>query len=52
MTNLKLLNFCGSVDEPTTHPEILDIVKHFLEFTEINIASNGSKNKRVLENTW
>lgn len=42
MKNLKLLNFCGSVDEPTTHPEILDIVEHFLEFTEINIASNGS----------
>ena len=40
--NLKLLNFCGSVDEPTTHPEILDIVEHFLEFVEVNIASNGS----------
>jgi len=40
--NLKLVNFCGSVDEPTTHPEILDIVKYFLEFTEVNIASNGS----------
>ena len=24
--NLKLLNFCGSIDEPTIHPEILDIV--------------------------
>ena len=40
--NLKLLNFCGSVDEPTTHPELLDIVEYFLTFTEINIASNGS----------
>ena len=32
--NLKLLNFCGSVDEPTLHPDILDIVKHFKSFTE------------------
>ena len=40
--NLKLLNFCGSVDEPTLHPDILDIVKHFKSFTDINIATNGS----------
>ncbi|SVE39296.1 uncharacterized protein METZ01_LOCUS492150, partial [marine metagenome] len=40
--NLKLLNFCGSVDEPTLHPDILDIVKHFKSFTDVNIASNGS----------
>lgn len=39
---LKLLNFCGSVDEPTLHPDILDIVKHFKPFTDVNIASNGS----------
>ena len=40
--SLKLLNFCGSVDEPTLHPDILDIVKHFKPFTDVNIASNGS----------
>jgi len=40
--NLKLLNFCGSIDEPTIHPEILDIVRHFKSFTDINIATNGS----------
>ena len=42
LNNLKLLNFCGSIDEPTTHPEILKIVDHFSKFVEINIASNGS----------
>jgi MoaA/NifB/PqqE/SkfB family radical SAM enzyme len=40
--NLRLLNFCGSVDEPTLHPDILKIVKHFKSICEINIASNGS----------
>ena len=40
--SLKLMNFCGSVDEPTTHPEILKIVEYFLEFSEVNIATNGS----------
>ena len=42
LNNLKLLNFCGSIDEPTTHPEILEIVDYFSKFVEINIASNGS----------
>tara|TARA_B100000085_G_scaffold285620_1_gene322531 strand:+ start:243 stop:1172 length:930 start_codon:yes stop_codon:yes gene_type:complete len=41
--NLKLLNFCGSIDEPTTHPEILDIVRYFnSKGININISSNGS----------
>lgn len=40
--NFKLLNFCGSIDEPTTHPEILDIVDHFSKISDINISSNGS----------
>ena len=40
--NIKLLNFCGSIDEPTLHPEMLDIIYHFKKFTNINIASNGS----------
>jgi MoaA/NifB/PqqE/SkfB family radical SAM enzyme len=42
LPNLRLVNFCGSVDEPTTHPEFLDIVDYFLDFTNINIATNGS----------
>jgi len=42
LPNLKLVNFCGSVDEPTTHPQFLDIVDYFLDFTNINIATNGS----------
>ena len=40
--NIDLLNFCGSIDEPTLHPEILDIVNHFYEDVNINISSNGS----------
>ena len=40
--NLNLLNFCGSVDEPTLHPELLKIVDHFSKICNINISSNGS----------
>ena len=40
--NLNLLNFCGSIDEPTLHPEILDIVDHYSKICNINISSNGS----------
>ena len=41
--NLKLLNFCGSIDEPTLHPEILDIVKYYNEKKiDVNISTNGS----------
>ena len=40
---MKLVNFCGSIDEPTLHPELLDIVKYFNEHSvSINISSNGS----------
>jgi len=39
---LNLLNFCGSIDEPTLHPEILQIVGHFHSMYDINIATNGS----------
>lgn len=42
LPNLKLINFCGSIDEPTLHPEILDITEYFSKICEINIASNGS----------
>jgi len=42
LPNLQVINFCGSVDEPTTHPEFIDIVDYFLGFTGINVATNGS----------
>ena len=42
LPNLKLVNFCGSVDEPTTHPDFINIVDYFLNFTKINVATNGS----------
>ncbi len=42
LPNLKLINFCGSVDEPTTHPNFINIVDYFLDFTKINVATNGS----------
>ena len=42
--NLNLLNFCGSIDEPTLHPDMLDIVKYYNNEVDvnINISSNGS----------
>ncbi len=39
--NCKLINFCGSIDEPTLHPELLKILTHF-DGVNINISSNGS----------
>lgn len=41
--NIKIINFCGSVDEPTTHPQFFDIIRHFADWgAHINIATNGS----------
>ena len=41
--NLKIINFCGSVDEPTTHPDFFKIINHFQSWNvHINIATNGS----------
>lgn len=41
--NIKIINFCGSVDEPVTHPQFFDIIKHFADWDcHINIATNGS----------
>lgn len=41
--NLKVVNFCGSVDEPTTHPQFFEIVEHFSDWNvHINVATNGS----------
>ena len=40
---IKIINFCGSVDEPTTHPQFFEIVEHFAEWDcHINVATNGS----------
>ena len=40
---LKIVNFCGSVDEPTTHPQFFDIIKFFKEWDVfISISTNGS----------
>ena len=35
LPNLKYINFCGSVDEPTSHPEILEIVDYFKSIVDI-----------------
>ena len=41
--DIKIINFCGSVDEPTSHPEFFDIISHFSSWNaHINIATNGS----------
>jgi MoaA/NifB/PqqE/SkfB family radical SAM enzyme len=40
---IKIINFCGSVDEPTTHPDFFKIIEHFADWeAHINIATNGS----------
>ena len=39
--NAKLVNFCGSIDEPTLHPQLLEIVD-YLDGINVNISSNGS----------
>ena len=40
---IKIINFCGSVDEPTSHPQFFEIIKHFADWNaHINIATNGS----------
>lgn len=46
--NIRIINFCGSVDEPATHPNFFEIIKHFAEWNcHINIATNGSlRNKK------
>lgn len=40
---IKILNLCGSIDEPTSHPEFFDIIKFFKEWEiYISISTNGS----------
>jgi len=41
--SIKIINFCGSVDEPCSHPQFFEIIKHFADWDcHINIATNGS----------
>ena len=41
--NIKIINFCGSVDEPCSHPQFHDIIEHFADWNaHINVATNGS----------
>lgn len=41
--NLKRINFCGSVDEPISHPNFFDIIRYFADWgIYINVATNGS----------
>lgn len=41
--NIRIINFCGSVDEPTSHPQFFEIVEHFAQWNcHMNIATNGS----------
>jgi MoaA/NifB/PqqE/SkfB family radical SAM enzyme len=41
--NIKIINFCGSVDEPTSHPQFHQIIEYFASWNcHINIATNGS----------
>lgn len=41
--NLAIINLCGSIDEPISHPEILDIIDFFISWgVHINISTNGS----------
>lgn len=41
--NIRIINFCGSVDEPTSHPQFFEIIKHFSDWdAHINVATNGS----------
>ena len=42
LPNLELINFCGSIDEPTSHPEFIEIVDYFQQFANVNVATNGS----------
>ena len=40
---IKIINFCGSVDEPTSHPQFFKIIEYFADWNaHINIATNGS----------
>ena len=41
--DIKIINFCGSVDEPCAHPKFFEVVKYFATWgAHINIATSGS----------
>jgi len=48
--SIKIINFCGSIDEPTSHPEFFEVLEYFKTWNcHINIATNGSIRT---ENWW
>jgi MoaA/NifB/PqqE/SkfB family radical SAM enzyme len=50
--NFKIINFCGSIDEPITHPEFFEILKEAYKinpYYTIHIHTNGSIRS---ENEW
>ncbi len=56
-SELRLLDFCGNIDEPTTNPDLEKIVKWILTYEgfdpklQINIATNGgTRNKAFWQN--
>lgn len=43
-SSLKMVHYCGNVDEPTTNPEMIEITKFFLSLSNkcrVEIATNG-----------
>lgn len=41
--SMRIINFCGSVDEPCTHPDFFKIIDYFKTWNcHINVATNGS----------
>ena len=61
--NLDKIFFCGNVDEPTTNPELIDIIKYFETITDnelrIVISTNGGSRSETfwselgkLSNAW
>lgn len=39
---LKVINFCGTIDEPTLHPNFFEVIEHFKDWSaRILISTNG-----------
>ena len=50
--SLTEIHFCGNVDEPTTHPQLLDVCNYLKDF-EIWISTNGgTRNKQFYVETY
>lgn len=50
--SLDSVHFCGCIDEPTIHPEMIDVTKFFLSLNDrlkVTIATNGGTRN---ENFW